>query len=483
MKPLIFVAGLLGLFLSSGPPAPVSLAQSTNAPTGAVSQARVVPSSLEEVKLSFAPVVKASAPSVVNVYASRVVQQRVAVSPLFDDPFFRRFLDDRMLPMPRERVQSSLGSGVIVRGEGIIVTNNHVIRGAEKLTVALADRREFDAEIILTDERTDLAVLRIDTDGEDLPAIAFSDSDTAEVGDVVLAIGNPFGVGQTVTNGIVSALARTRVGVTDYQFFIQTDAAINPGNSGGALVGLDGRLLGINTAIFSRSGGSNGIGFAIPANMVRLVVEQAVSGGELVRPWFGADGQAVDATLALSLGLDRPRGVILTAVRPDGPAGVAGLKTGDLLLAVDGFEVSGMQALRYRIAIQKPGAVVPVVVSRKGEEQTVRVRLTAPPEDPARDETLLEGRQPLSGATVINLSPAANEELGLNPMASGVMVVSVQRRSIARRYGLGPGDLILEVNGEAIPDVDRLVRLMGEERRSWRIRLERNGREMEFNVN
>ena len=506
----VLVAGLVSLIVTSGPPAPAeasissaaspveagtelgtaqaqfSVAEATLSSDQAHRSGQVtkrVPANLEEVKLSFAPVVKASAPSVVNVYASRRVQQRVAISPLFDDPFFRRFLDQRMLPMPRERVENSLGSGVIVRSEGIIVTNNHVIQGADRLTIALADRREFDAEVILTDEQTDLAVLRIETEGENLPAITFADSDRAEVGDVVLAIGNPFGVGQTVTNGIVSALARTRVGVSDYQFFIQTDAAINPGNSGGALVGLDGHLMGINTAIFSRSGGSNGIGFAIPANMVRLVVDQAVSGGELKRPWFGADGQAVDSALAMSLGLDRPRGLILTAVHPDGPAGKAGLETGDLVLAIDGFEVDDIQALRYRIAIQEPGSVVPVVRSRNGDDKTVRVRLTEPPEVPVADETLLEGPQPLQGATVINLSPATNEVYRRNPMLTGVMVIDVVRRSNARRFGLGFKDIIRTVNGEDITSVDQLVRLLEGGGPSWRIVIEREGRELELKIN
>ncbi|MEX1147469.1 MAG: trypsin-like peptidase domain-containing protein, partial [Sphingomonadales bacterium] len=254
----------------------------TGAGGGATAQERAVPQSQADVQLSFAPVVKAVTPAVVNIYTRRVVRSDPQASPFFDDPFFRRFFGDGpAMGTPRERVQRSLGSGVIVSADGIIVTSHHVIGEADQITVALYDRREFEAEVVLSDESTDLAVLRIDTEGEELPHLELRDSDTLEVGDLVLAIGNPFGVGQTVTSGIVSAVARTNVGVSDYQFFIQTDAAINPGNSGGALVTLDGKLAGINTAIYSRTGGSIGIGFAIPSNMVGSVVVAAVTDGKV----------------------------------------------------------------------------------------------------------------------------------------------------------------------------------------------------------
>jgi len=238
---------------------------------------RQVPQASEQIRLSFAPVVREVTPAVVNVYSERVIQQRYSNS---QDEFFRRFFGGgRLGGMPRERISRSLGSGVIVRSDGIVVTNYHVVAGATELRVILNDRREYDAELVLADERTDLAVLRIDTGGEALPVLPFDTGEGPdglggpEIGDLVIAIGNPFGVGQTVTQGIVSALGRSDVGVSDYAFFIQTDAAINPGNSGGALVDLDGELIGINTAIFSRSGGSNGIGFAIPAALVERVVE------------------------------------------------------------------------------------------------------------------------------------------------------------------------------------------------------------------
>ena len=277
---------------------------------GASAQERRVPSSTTEVRLSYAAVVQKAAPAVVNVYAARTVTTR---NPLFEDPFFRRFFGAPGMPGPNEQQQRSLGSGVLVDPAGLVVTNHHVIDGADQVKVSLADRREFEAEIVLKDARSDLAVLRIKASGERFPALEFADSDALQVGDLVLAIGNPFAVGQTVTHGIISALARTQVGITDYQFFIQTDAAINPGNSGGALVDMSGKLVGINTAIFSRGGGSIGIGFAIPANMVRVVVASARGGANVVkRPWLGARLQAVTSEIAESIGLKRPAGALVT---------------------------------------------------------------------------------------------------------------------------------------------------------------------------
>src|SRR6476469_5868233 len=275
---------------------------------------RVVPESAVAMKKSFAPLVKRAAPAVINVYVSRKVRQ--VVSPFANDPFFSRLFGDNF-GIPRERIQNSLGSGVLVSPEGLAVTNNHVIQGSgdAEITVALSDGREFPAKVILKDERSDLVVLRLSAAGVSFPSIEFSDSDGLEVGDLVLAIGDPFGVGQTVTSGIVSALARTTVGISDYQFFIQTDAAINPGNSGGALVDMDGHLVGINTAIFSQSGGSHGVGFAIPANMVQVVVNSARAGGKTVRrPWFGARLQVISQDLIEGLGLDRPVGALVASV-------------------------------------------------------------------------------------------------------------------------------------------------------------------------
>lgn len=439
------------------------------------SSAQTVPSSQAEINLSFAPLVKRVAPAVVNVFTKRIVREQ-ASSPFANDPFFRRFFGDRFsFGVPRERVQNSLGSGVIVGSNGIIVTNNHVIANGDSFTVALSDRREFEAEVLLADERTDLAILKIDPGTEELPTLVFGDSDGLEVGDLVLAIGNPFGVGQTVTSGIVSALARTQVGVTDYQFFIQTDAAINPGNSGGALVTMDGRLVGVNTAIFSRSGGSIGIGFAIPANMVRLVVSSAEDGnnGRVVRPWFGASVQTVTSELAQSLGLDRPGGALVGDVYKGGPADRAGLETGDVVRRLGTHDVVDENALRYRLATREVGSDVALNYLRGGRESSSTLTLTAPPEKPLRDETSLEGAHPFSGAKVANLSPALAEEIRLDPMLRGVVVMEVVRRSAANRLGVQPGDIILGVNDVSVASVDELEGQLKSGGRSWQVSVRR----------
>jgi Do/DeqQ family serine protease len=447
----------------------------------AVSAERAVPGSREEITLSFAPVVRRAAPAVVNIYTRRIVSERPPL--LFDDPFFRRFFGDAApFGAPRQRVQNSLGSGVIVDPTGLVVTNHHVIQGSDQITVVLPDRREFEARIVGSDERTDLAVLRIDPPGgERLPYLELRDSDDLEVGDLVLAIGNPFGVGQTVTSGIVSALARTAVGIGDYSFFIQTDAAINPGNSGGALVSMDGGLVGINTAIFSRSGGNHGIGFAVPSNMVRTVVDAAGEGGRLVRPWLGVSGQPVTADIAASLGLARPAGVLVNGLDPRSPAAAAGLRIGDVIVAVNGRTVDEPEALRYRIATLPVGSRVILKVARGGGEREVAVVVGPPPEDPPRDTTVLSGRHPLSGATVANLSPALAEEIRFEGAAQGVVVLSVERGSPAARIGVEPGDVVLRINDRDVPDVRALERRLGGAGR-WTVTIRRGERVMSVQV-
>ena len=446
------------------------------APPSAPAQT-VVPTDADQIRLSYAPVVRKAAPAVVNIYAQRVVKTREPLSPLFSDPFFRRFFGgDFFNGVPRERVQNSLGSGVIVRPTGLILTNHHVIAGAEEITVVLADRRERAAKIVLSDPRTDMAVLRIDTGGEALPYLTFGDSDALEVGDLVLAIGNPFGVGQSVTSGIVSANARSAAGISDYQFFIQTDAAINPGNSGGALVAMDGRLVGINTAIYSRGGGSVGIGFAIPANMAAAVLRLAESGGTARRPWLGASGQTVTAEIAAELGMKRPDGVLINAVWPGGPADAAGLRVGDVVLAVGGKAVSDIQSLRFRIATQAPDGPVDFRLLRAGREIERSVRLEPAPETPPRDVTELTGRHPLAGATVGNLSPAFAEELGVDPFATGVIIVGQAAGSPAARFGFRPGDVIQRINGTEIARVTDLVRVLAAPAEAWNITFGRDGR-------
>jgi Do/DeqQ family serine protease len=377
----------------------------------AMAQQDAVPTSPQQINLTFAPVVKMVAPAVVNIYTKKVVKQE-ALSPFFDDPFFKQFFGDQFnFGRSRERIQNALGSGVIVQPDGLVVTNNHVINGADEIRVVLNDGREFAGKVVSQDEQLDLALVRFDTKGAKLPTLAFRDSDDLEVGDLVLAIGDPFGVGQTVTSGIVSGLARTRTGINDFGFFIQTDAAINPGNSGGALVTTDGKLVGINTAIYSQSGGSIGIGFAIPSNIVKAVVDAEANGGKLVRPWIGVTGEALSADIAESLGFEKPGGVVVKELFPGGPADKAGMKPGDVLTAINGRDVQDPQGMAFRLATLPIGQAAKVTIVRKGEQMDLPVELTPAPRDPNPEVIWLEGQQPLMGAQVANLSPALGEEL------------------------------------------------------------------------
>lgn len=423
-----------------------------------------------ELRLSYAPVVQRVAPAVVNVYAAKTVQTR---NPLFDDPIFRRFFG---APGGNaNQLQRSLGSGVIVDASGLIVTNVHVIEGADEIKVSLADKREFEATVVLKDPRTDLAVLRIKEPKERFPLLDFANSDTLEVGDVVLAIGNPFGVGQTVTHGIISALARTQVGVSDYQFFIQTDAAINPGNSGGALVDLTGKLVGINTAIFSRSGGSQGVGFAIPANMVRVVVTSAKTGGSAVkRPWLGAKLQAVTADIADSLNLKRPAGALISSVTANGPAAKSGLKAGDLIVSVDGQAVDDTNAFDYRFATKPLGGTAKLGVMRGGQEIVATVALQTAPDMP-REEITIRSRSPFSGAKIANLSPALADELQLQNIDNGVVILDIDNGSYASNLGFQRGDVIEEVNGAPIKVTKELAAAAKTPQGAWRIVIMRRG--------
>src|SRR5689334_20535914 len=375
----------LALFIAA------ALCLSSVAMPAALAQGRQVPTSPGQLELSFAPIVKRVAPAVVNVYAARVVTNN---NPFLADPFFRQFFG----AVPREQVERSLGSGVIIDPAGLVVTNFHVIEGASQVKLALADKREFEADIVLKDQRSDLAVLRIKGAKERFPTLEFADSDELQVGDLVLAIGDPFGVGQTVTHGIVSAVARTQVGISDYRFFIQTDAAINPGNSGGALVDANGRLIGINTAIYSRSGGSQGIGFAIPANMVRVVVASAKGGsGAVKRPWLGAKLQEVTPEIAESMGLKRPSGALVANVSAGGPAARAGIKTGDLIVSIDGTVVEDPNAFDYRFATKPLGGTAQIGLMRQGKEVAIAVALQGLPDTPRNELEIRGGRSPFLG--------------------------------------------------------------------------------------
>jgi len=432
-----------------------------------------VPSSEAEIALSFAPVVKAAAPAVVNIYARRVVESRRR-SPFAGDPFFERFF--RGLMPEGRRVQNALGSGVVVSSDGLVVSNHHVVGGAEEIRVVLADKREFDAELLLSDPDSDLAVLRLE-DAEGLPALPLRTGPPPEVGDLVLAIGNPFGVGQTVTSGIVSALARqgtSPAGAAGY--YIQTDAAINPGNSGGALVDMAGRLVGVNTAILSRSGGSNGVGFAIPAALVRQVTMQAAEGRHtLARPWVGLGGQPVDAAMAEALGLATPEGLIVSEIHPLSPFAEAGLQRGDVLLAIDGAPVSGPAELDFRLAALGLGAEVRVewVRPERGRRDAV-IRLGPAPEEPPRDPRRLDGPGPFAGLEVATLNPALAEQLGVPYHAEGAVVLDPG--PTGARAGFREGDLIRAVNGRAVRGSAELEGLAGRLGRVGEVVVERDGR-------
>lgn len=441
-----------------------------------------LPQSREQIQLSFAPLVKDASPAVVNIYAKKIVQQRQRGA-LFDDPLFQRFFG-RQAPLgrQRQRVENSLGSGVIVRQGGIVITNHHVIGDAQEIRVVMADRREFPAELLLKDERTDLAVLRLVGAPDDLPVLEFGNSEGLEVGDLVIAIGNPFGVGQTVTSGIVSGLARTSVGITDFRSFIQTDAAINPGNSGGALIDLSGKVIGINTAIYSKTGGNMGIGFAVPASMANAVVESALSGKPLVRPWLGFSGRDVDYETAEALGMDRPGGVLVESIYEGSPATKAGIRPGDVILEVDSHEVEDAQTLRFKLATKGVGGRSELGILRAGDRETIGFDLIAPPEDPPRDTYQVGGQGPLAGTEIVNLSPAVADELGLSTDHKGVMVTRVAGRSLANRLQIQPGTKILSVNGYETATVDDVRAVVADPPGEWHLVVEQNGRKRVIEV-
>jgi len=406
--------------------------------------------------------------SVVNISATRATPTRGSGrhQPFFDDPFFRDFFRP-FEGVPRERRAQSLGSGVIVSPDGVILTNNHVVERAEAIRVTLSDGRELDAEIIGTDSKSDLAVVRLTGDVGALVPLPFGDSDAMRLGEIVLAIGNPFGVGQTVTMGIVSAKGRSRVGIVDYEDFIQTDAAINPGNSGGALVNLRGELIGINTAILSRSGGYQGVGFAIPTDMARPIMESLLRDGEVARGWLGVMIQDVDRDLAEGLGLDSADGILISDVTPDSPAAEAGLERGDVLVSLDGQPISSTPRFRNLIAARGPGASVTLEVLRDGRSRSVQITLGSLADSVAAAGEVEAAEGILYGLTVANLTPELRARHTIpRRIASGVVVTRVAPGSPAQRAGLRVGDAILEVNRQPVDSVRTFERIHRELDRS-----------------
>ncbi|MFZ5863996.1 MAG: DegQ family serine endoprotease [Nitrospirota bacterium] len=409
---------------------------------------------------NFVEVSKAVKPAVVNISTTRLVKsdeghgRGQGGNPFFEDPFFRRFFGDefyRQFDVPRSRKEQSLGSGVIVDG-GYIVTNNHVISKADEIKVVMSDKREFKGTLVGTDPKTDLAVIKVPA--SDLPVIPWGDSTALEVGEYVLAVGNPFGLNQTITMGIVSAVGRANVGIADYEDFIQTDAAINPGNSGGALVNVRGELVGINTAIFTRSGGYMGIGFAVPSQMVKSVIDSLVRTGKVVRGWLGVTIQEVSPELAKQFGLKEARGALVSDILDGSPADKAGIKRGDVVVEIDRKPVENASQLRNLVAALSVGAKATVTVIRDKKEKTVDVVIGEQPKDlagksgePSEEDG---GEGVLAGIGVHDLSPELAKRFGLSEDEEGVVVTRVEPGSVAEEAGVQRGDLILEVNRQVV---------------------------------
>jgi serine protease Do len=425
-------------------------------------------------RTSFAPVIKKVAPSVVNISSSMTIHERASRNPLQEDPFFRRFFGDDSMEQsqPRDRKAQSLGSGVIVSPDGYILTASHVVEGADKVKVSLASgERDFDAKVVGTDPPTDVAVLKIEAKNN-LPVIPLADSEQLEVGDVVLAIGNPFAVGQTVTMGIVSGVGRTGLGITGYENFIQTDAAINPGNSGGALVDAEGRLVGINTAILSRTGGNMGIGFAVPANLARYVMDRLVTEGKVTRGYLGINPQHLSRDLAKLFHLpDESSGVLVGGVYPDSAAANAGLKDGDVILEFNGKKVSDPPALQLIVAQTPPGSKVNLHILRSAEsgkpsEKNISVTLAELPkeylvtdEGGSPREHSQSGTDALDGVEVTDLDGRVRRQVDIPRNVQGALVSNVSQDSNAAEAGLRPGDVILEIDHHSVTSSDEAVQL------------------------
>ena len=432
-----------------------------------------VPGSQAEISMGFTPVVKRAAPAVVNIYARRIVNTRS--SPFAGDPFFQNLFNN--FGVPQQRVQNSLGSGVILSEDGIVVSNYHVVGEATDIRVVLKDRREFEAKVLLSDEESDLAILQMQ-DAPRLPALELRDSDTVEVGELVLAIGNPFGVGQTVSSGIVSGLARSGTATGNARgYFIQTDAPINPGNSGGALVDVNGQLIGINTSILSRSGGSNGIGFAIPSALVAQFVTQATAGNKrFERPWAGLSGQSVTADMADGLGLDRPGGIILSEVHPESPFVEAGIRPGDVITQVDGLPVNTPSEMIFRMSVRGLGENVKLTHFRDGRRDVASIRLISAPNDPPRDQTTTGNGSTIPGMTLSTVNPAVVADYDLSLMSEGVVVDDPGQ--LGARAGLRAGDILISINGLEPETSQDAVAILRDLRNRLTLEIQRGSRSM-----
>ncbi len=431
-----------------------------------------VPQSQAEISLGFAPVVKEAAPAVVNIYAKIVRQGRSR--PLFSDPFFQDFFG-RGFGEPQQRVQNSLGSGVILSEDGYVVSNYHVVGSATEIRVVTTDRREFTAEVVLGHEESDIAILRLE-EAQDLPFLTLRDSDHVEVGELALAIGNPFGIGQTVSSGIISGLARTGMATGNARgYFLQTDAAINPGNSGGALIDVNGDLIGINTSILTRSGGSNGIGFAIPANLVAEFLRQAQAGNDtFVSPWAGMSGQHMSADIAESLGLVIPMGVVISDLHDLSPLGEAGLRVGDVVTHVDGDEVNSPAEMKFRMSVAGVGGTSVLTRLRGEESDDIEVALIRAPDTPDAEKTTLDESTVLPELTVSGVNPAVIIDLGLKLSQSGVVVVDPG--PYGARAGLRVGDVLEAINGSDIARPQDVVRALTDPGRRINMLIQRGGR-------
>ncbi|MDR2416922.1 MAG: Do family serine endopeptidase [Holosporales bacterium] len=436
-----------------------------------------VPQTQSEITLSFSSVVKKSSPAVVNIYAKCKVQ---GMEPILADPFFGGLFGPFFGVLPAERVQNALGSGVIVRADGLVITNHHIVENASEIRLVLHDGREVEAKVIVDDAKTDLALLKIQDQKGPFPYLELRSVDTLEVGDLVLAIGNPFGLGQSVTSGIISALARTHVGEGCYRYYIQTDAAINRGNSGGALVSLDGKLVGVNTFILSASKGSQGLGFAIPADLIRQVISVADQGGKVVRPWLGVKHAPIPQEVADALGMTRAQGTQIVAVLKDSPAEKAGLQVGDIVTHIDARVIEDEQAFVFRVGTKNVGDKIHLRIHRKGKQMELDVALTAPADVPPRKLTILKGQHPLNDITICNINPAVVAELSVPVTDSeGVVVFSVEKESA---IGLMQGDILLNINGKQIASVSDVQEALKIPLQAWQFTIKRGNQKCKFNV-